>query len=407
MHLTWVAQRQLSVSLGWCLCPWVGVCVTRFVSVSLGTDTNRVNLSTWQWVHGPITVLILVHVCLQVEGASSSVTAVAAGPSRVYQQVVQQRLQVLSHSRDIMGSARGLIVIHGRGSRSQAVMFHRAVKAARLQLQQQAAALQASGQVQSAAGAGTPEGTVQQPQAQTASAPALEGASSAIAQQGASSEASAVAGRGGNNAAAEAALARSSAPAASAAKSGTAAAADRGRAMPRPASAASLAAAAAQDSAAGEPAGMRSQKSVTVGQLARQDLTNRHSLLYGAVQQQQQSQPAQPLLHQQHGNRHSSMPGSTETSSKKGRHKHTASEGGAWFGSAALHGNPASSAVAAAGSTAAAAAAAAQPIAIDLKQLALVDNLERGMSAPNADVALFSPPAAGARAFVGPIRQER
>jgi hypothetical protein len=41
-----------------------------------------------------------------------------------------------------------------------------------------------------------------------------------------------------------------------------------------------------------------------------------------------------------------------------------------------------------------------------MKQLGMVDMLERGMSAPNTDVALFSPPVGASRAYVGPLRQQ-
>jgi hypothetical protein len=337
----------------------------------------------------------------------------------MYQHIVQERLQKLSHSRDIMGSAKGLMVLHGSGSRSQAVMFHRAVKAARQQLQQQAMALKASGQIVEGAapkGLQCGPGSTQTTAAGAAAAGAVElsGTVTASAQQSISSAGAAAAGRGSGSTA-EAALACSSAPAASVAANGMhlsssafiLGAADRSGALERPASTAALAAAAATDGAAGEPPASRRMKCLTAGQLAREDLTRRHSLLFGALQQQQQQpQPLQQPQPQQHqAPRRGSLPDSAEATGRKGRHKHAASESYAWFGSSALQGAAASSA--AASTAAAPAPAAAEPIAIDVQQLGLIDIFERGMSAPNVDVALFSPPLGASRAYVGPFRQER
>lgn len=71
----------------------------------------------------------------------------AAAPERLIQPAVQQRLRVLGNSRQVMGTARGMMLLHSRGSRAGAVAFHKAVKEARAKLQQQAAALKAAGQL--------------------------------------------------------------------------------------------------------------------------------------------------------------------------------------------------------------------------------------------------------------------
>jgi hypothetical protein len=216
-------------------------------------------------------------------------------------------------------------------------------------------------------------------------------------------------------------LARSSAPVLSAAQHGS-----RG-VLPRPASHTSLAgaaAAAADDAAPGEPAVSRGYKSVTVGQLAREGLNRRNSVLLGAMAQQplqlQQPGPPQPPQQQQQGRggKDVVVPGGT-AASNLGRHRKFASEGGAAVASEAACGaqrGVAAGATVGAGSSAAAAAAAAaaavaaagtQPISIDLQQLALFDGLERGMSAPNNEVVPFSPPLAGSRALVGQLRADR
>jgi hypothetical protein len=200
----------------------------------------------------------------------------------------------------------------------------------------------------------------------------------------------------------QAALARSSAPAASAGRPPTGSSSSRG--LVRPASSGALTAGAAaaaaaagsrgsNDAAAGEPPGSRRQKSVTVGQLAREDLLTRHSLLFGALQQQQQP------LGQGGSARGASVPGNLPPA---GQHRHAASDGGARFGAGASAAQGAASAAAAA-----AGSGYAQPISIDLRQLALVDALERGMSAPNTDIPLFSPPAGGSRGLQRPSRTER
>ncbi|KAF8057749.1 hypothetical protein HT031_005933 [Scenedesmus sp. PABB004] len=97
---------------------------------------------------------------------------------------VQQRLRVLGNSRQVMGTARGMMMLHGRGSRSGAAAFHAAVREARLALAAQAGALRAAGQLQalaadpgaaaSGAGAGEP------PRARrAAAAPASDGTGAA------------------------------------------------------------------------------------------------------------------------------------------------------------------------------------------------------------------------------------
>jgi hypothetical protein len=136
-----------------------------------------------------------------------------------------------------------------------------------------------------------------------------------------------------------------------------------------------------------------------VGQLAREDLLSRHSLLFGALQQQQQQG-------QGAGARVAGVPSGNPPVA--GRHRHAASEGSARLGTGTT-GQGAAAGMSAAASAAGAAAAGgyAQPISIDLRQLALVDAMERGMSAPNTDIPLFSPPAGGSRALQHPRRTER
>lgn len=80
---------------------------------------------------------------LQAPGGNTA----AAAPERLILPAVQQRLRVLGNSRQIMGTARGMMLLHSRGSRAGAIAFHKAVKEARSKLQQQAAALKAAGQL--------------------------------------------------------------------------------------------------------------------------------------------------------------------------------------------------------------------------------------------------------------------
>jgi len=80
--------------------------------------------------------------CAGIQGATAGSCI-----DNIIQPVVQQRLRVLSNSRQIMGTAHGMLLLHSRGSRSSAIAFHQAVKAARLKLQQQAALINAAEQL--------------------------------------------------------------------------------------------------------------------------------------------------------------------------------------------------------------------------------------------------------------------
>uniref|UniRef100_A0A383VPQ0 Protein kinase domain-containing protein n=1 Tax=Tetradesmus obliquus TaxID=3088 RepID=A0A383VPQ0_TETOB len=275
--------------------------------------------------------------------------AQGAAPERLIQPAVQHRLRMLGNSRQVMGTAHGMLLLHSTGSRSSAVAFHKAVKEAKHKLQQQAAALNASGQLQ---------------QLHQQEGPAASGAA-------ASAHAGSAAG-GSSNAAvsadsahvAAAGAAASAAPQASAAAGAAEVAGSHAEAD----GVSSAAAAATAASGGARPLG---RKSATVGQLARASLTQQSMLFDGKRPSAAASSAATAAR--------PAPAAAAARSSERGSHNSNAAAA-----AAAVQRGTAAGACAAAGCT-----GSARPVSPDPAVAVMLEALERGMSVPNPEVGLL------------------
>lgn len=270
----------------------------------------------------------------------------SGAPERLIQPAVQQRLHMLSNSRQVLGTARGMLLLHSRGSQSSAVAFHKAVKEARLKLQQQAAALKAAGQLQHLQQAGPGAAAVDSTGPAPAAAVAPAGAAAALVASAAALDELRAEHTGQEQLAGPPAATQPSAAVGPPSSGCTSGAAD-------------CAAAAA---AALKPA---SRKSATVGQLARASLTQKTLLFDGK------------------------RPPPLTTPAITGAGTAAANSASCPVAAAAAAG----SSIRAAQVTASAAAAAerGRPVATAVSpEPALVcEALERGMSVPNPEVGLL------------------
>jgi hypothetical protein len=237
-----------------------------------------------------------------------------------------------------MGSERGMLLLHSTGSRSGAVAFHKAVKEARLKLQQQAAALKAAGQLQQLQHLQQQQQQQQQVQQEQGSPGGRAYAPASVV--GAVSGSSSAAGPVGS--------VQTAAHTASASKA--AAAAEGSMAAGQPGLTEDAAGSSSAEAATAADSKLLARKSATVGQLARASLTQQ-SLLFD-------------------GKRPPPAPTPAAAAATAGR----ASGGGS------------SSTATAAG---AAGAGCARPLSPDTALGVMCDALERGMSVPNPEVGLL------------------
>ncbi|KAF6255693.1 kinase-like domain-containing protein [Scenedesmus sp. NREL 46B-D3] len=292
----------------------------------------------------PSAAQVLQHTWVQ-QGAQGT------GPDRLILPTVQQRLRMLGNSRQVMGTARGMLLLHSTGRRSGAVAFHKAVKEARLQLQQQAAALEAAGQLQ---------------QLQHQQHPLSSSASALLAADGALGSSNSVPVQ----AAAPASDLTASAPAATAA---TRLAVAAGQTANAPGAAGSADAAAA---AQARPLG---RKSATVGQLARASLTQQ-SLLFDGKRPPLAPTPAAAAAAAAGAARGGAGP--APAAAKGAPSKDSISNGSS--STAAAH-----SGAAATGPAGAVFAGCTRAVSPDAALGVMCDALERGMSVPNPEVGLL------------------
>lgn len=304
----------------------------------------RVGLSQWRPTQSAAGILPSLVMCPAVWCCEQG-----AAPERLIQPAVQQRLRVLGNSRQVMGTARGMLLLHSTGSRSSAVAFHKAVKEAKHKLQQQAAALNASGQLQQLH---QQEGPAASSAAASAHAGSAAGGSSNAA---VSADSAHVAAAG----AAASAAPQASAAAGAAEVAGSHAEAD---------GVSSAAAAATAASGGARPLG---RKSATVGQLARASLTQQSMLFDGKRPSAAASSAATAAR--------PAPAAAAARSSERGSHNSNAAAA-----AAAVQRGTAAGACAAAGCT-----GSARPVSPDPAVAVMLEALERGMSVPNPEVGLL------------------
>ena len=123
----------------------------RFTSLSPAAQELLKDMLANKGKQRPSAQQVLQHKWLQTcqsaaaAGNSSSEAKGKAGSS--IHDSVQRRLQVLANSRRVMGTARGLLLMH-TGTKKTAAAYHIAVREAHRKLQEQAAALKESGGLQ-------------------------------------------------------------------------------------------------------------------------------------------------------------------------------------------------------------------------------------------------------------------
>jgi hypothetical protein len=128
---------------------------SRFTSLSPAAQELLRALLANKGKQRPSAKQILQHKWLQTcdNAAAAAATSSSSGAkgkattSSSIHDSVQRRLQVLANSRRVMGTARGLLLMH-TGNKKTAAAYHLAVREAHKKLQEQAAALKQSGGLQ-------------------------------------------------------------------------------------------------------------------------------------------------------------------------------------------------------------------------------------------------------------------